>query len=357
MNWDKLAAERGTGRSMQSTMRSAVLEGAFGLDNLFIRNAPVPEPGPGELLLRMRAASLNYRDYLTVLGTYNPRLTLPLVPVSDGVGEVVATGQGVGRAKPGDRVCPNFRLNWVSGPFRREIRHSTLGGPLPGVMRDYLVIPEEAAVHVPDFLSDVEAATLPVAAVTAWNAIRLEAGIGPEHTVLIQGTGGVALFGLQFAKLAGATVILLSGSDEKLERARALGADHLINYRSVPEWDRSVRELTEGRGVDLVLELGGADTLDRSSRCIALSGHISLIGNLSGSTAEVSLTRILMQHLRLQGITVGDRLSFETMNRAIARHRLRPVVDRVFAFEELRPALEYLAAGRHFGKICLHVSS
>lgn len=338
---------------MKATMRAAMLERDFGLDNLAYRRIPVPEPGPREVLVRMCAASLNFRDYLSVLGSYNKSLTLPFVPVSDGVGVVTAVGSEVTRVKPGDRVCPAFRTNWVAGPFRPEVRLATLGGPLPGVMSEFVLLDHEAAVQIPDYLTDEEAACLPVAAVTAWNAIRVEGQIGPEHTVLVQGTGGVALFGAQFAKLCGAEVILISGSDEKIARARALGVDHLINYRLEPDWDRRARAITGGRGVDLVLELGGAQTLDRSVRATALGGQISLIGNLSGNTAEVSVTRVLMQHLRVQGITVGDRLSFETMLRAMRRQALRPVVDKVFAFEELRPALEHLASGTHFGKVCL----
>ena len=335
-------------------MRTVVLEGGFGLQNLRCREAAMPSIGEHDVLLKMRAASLNYRDYLTVVGSYNPRLRLPLVPVSDGVGEVVDAGSRVTRVRVGDRVVPAFRVNWVAGPFRPEVRLATLGGPLDGVMSEYIAIPAEAAVQVPSFLSDAEAATLPVAAVTAWNALRVEGGIGPETSVLVQGTGGVALFALQLAKIAGASAIVISSSDEKLQKAKTLGADHLINYRTHPDWERLVQELTADRGVDLVLELGGAETLDKSSRCAALGGQISLIGNLSGSTAQVSLTRILMKHLRLQGITVGDRLSFEAMNRAIDRHRVRPVVDRVFQFGELRQALEYLAEGRHFGKVCIN---
>jgi NADPH:quinone reductase-like Zn-dependent oxidoreductase len=335
-------------------MRTVVLEGGFGLQNLRCREAAMPSIGEHDVLLKMRAASLNYRDYLTVVGSYNPRLRLPLVPVSDGVGEVVDAGSRVTRVRVGDRVVPAFRVNWVAGPFRPEVRLATLGGPLDGVMSEYIAIPAEAAVQVPSFLSDAEAATLPVAAVTAWNALRVEGGIGPETSVLVQGTGGVALFALQLAKIAGASAIVISSSDEKLQKAKTLGADHLINYRTHPDWERLVQELTADRGVDLVLELGGAETLDKSSRCAALGGQISLIGNLSGSTAQVSLTRILMKHLRLQGITVGDRLSFEAMNRAIDRHRVRPVVDRVFQFGVLRQALEYLAEGRHFGKVCIN---
>ena len=256
-------------------MRTVVLEGGFGLQNLRCREAAMPSIGEHDVLLKMRAASLNYRDYLTVVGSYNPRLRLPLVPVSDGVGEVVDAGSRVTRVRVGDRVVPAFRVNWVAGPFRPEVRLATLGGPLDGVMSEYIAIPAEAAVQVPSFLSDAEAATLPVAAVTAWNALRVEGGIGPETSVLVQGTGGVALFALQLAKIAGASAIVISSSDEKLQKAKTLGADHLINYRAHPDWERLVQELTADRGVDLVLELGGAETLDKSSRCAALGGQIA----------------------------------------------------------------------------------
>ncbi|MEA2562957.1 MAG: hypothetical protein QOH06_4461 [Acidobacteriota bacterium] len=328
--------------------------GAFGLDNLAVVERPDPRPGFGQVLLRMRAASLNYRDLLTVQGKYNPKLKLPLIPCSDGMGEVVELGEGVTRVRIGDRVCPIFAQQWLAGEPTREKARSTLGGPLDGTLAELMAVDQEGLVKIPDHLTDEEASSLPCAAVTAWNAL-MAGGVKAGDTVLVQGTGGVSLFALQFAKALGARVIATSSSDQKLVRVREMGAAEGINYRETPDWGARAKELTGGVGVDLVVEVGGAGTLDQSLRAVRFGGAISLIGNLAGIDAQVRLTLIFMQHVRMLGIFVGHRESFEAMNRAIAVHGLRPVVDRVFPLEESRAAFQLMGAGGHFGKICIRI--
>lgn len=329
------------------------LEEGFALDKLVKAERPEAEPGPGEVLLEMRAASLNYRDWLTINGGYGPRNSLPLVPLSDGVGEVIAVGAGVERVGVGDRVSPVFFPAWIGGEPTPAKFRLTLGGPLDGVLRRRMVIGADAVVRVPEHLSDAEAASLPCAGLTAWSAIATQGRVGPGDVVLVQGTGGVALFALQFAKLAGASVILISSRDDKLARGRQLGADAVINYRKAPDWDKQVKALTGGEGCDHIVELGGADTLARSVRAARVGGTISLIGVLSGADASFSLPLVVMRNLRLQGVTVGSRDGFEAMVRAMAAHRLHPVVDRVFRFEDAPKAFAAFAEARHYGKICI----
>lgn len=336
-------------------MRAVEIRGGFGLDSLALVERPDPVPGPGQALVRLRAAALNYRDLLTVEGKYNPKQKLPLIPCSDGAGEVLAVGDGVTRVQPGDRVCGIFAQKWLAGLPTRERLRSTLGGPLDGTLAELAVLDQEGLVKAPEHLSDEEAATLPCAGVTAWSALVTEGAVTAGDSVLVQGTGGVSLFALQLGKLLGARVIATSSRDEKLERARELGASELINYRDVPEWGRRAKELTDGAGVDHVVEVGGAGTLQQSLQAVRFGGTISLIGNLTGTKTEILLTHIFMQKIRLNGILVGHRESFEAMNRAIAFHRLRPVIDRVFPLEEARAAFEHLAAGGHFGKIVIRI--
>jgi NADPH:quinone reductase-like Zn-dependent oxidoreductase len=333
-------------------MRAFEVRGRFGLDALVPVERPDPVPAPGRVVIRLRARSLNYRDLLMVRGLYNPKLKLPLVPLSDGVGEVVAVGEGVRRVAAGDRVCPILFPRWLDGPPDREKLQDALGGPLDGTLAEAMAVPEEAVVRVPEHLTDVEAAALPCAGVTAWCALA-EGGLRAGEVLLVQGTGGVALFALQFGTMMGARVIVTSSSDAKLERARALGAAHGVNYRTTPDWERAVRDLTGGRGVDHVLELGGAGTFPRSARAVRVGGRISVIGVLAGSAGEIDLTPVLMRALQVQGVIVGSRASFEAMNAAIAAHGLRPVVDEVFAFDEALPAFERLAGQGHFGKLAL----
>jgi NADPH:quinone reductase-like Zn-dependent oxidoreductase len=343
--------EWGSGKEI--TLKAIAIQGSFGLDSLAPIELPDPTPGPGQIVIRMRAASLNYRDLMTVRGTYNPRQPLPLVPLSDGAGEVVEVGAGVTRVKKGDRVCPIFTQGWIEGEFSAQKLQTTLGGPLPGVLSELFLASEQSVVKIPAHLTDQEAATLPCAAVTAWNALFDLGRLQPGETVLVQGTGGVSIFALQFARAAGARVIVTSSSDEKLERARGLGAWETINYRTQRDWDKRALELTGGVGVDHVIEVGGADTFARSLRAVRMAGTVSVIGVLSGVSQDINLIPILMKGLRLQGLMVGSRAMFEAMNRAIEAHALRPVVDRVFPFAEAKQALAHMESGAHFGKIVI----
>jgi len=334
-------------------MKVYEIQGGFGLDHLKLAERPDPAPGPGQVLLRMRAVSLNARDLMMVAGSYNPRQRLPLIPCSDGVGEVVALGEGASRLAVGDRVATLFCQGWMGGrPSIEELR-STLGGPLDGTLAELMVLPERGVIRVPENLSDVEAATLPCAALTAWSALAEQGRVTAGDTVLVQGTGGVSIFALQFAQLLGARVIVTSRRDDKLVKARRLGAWQEINSLDDPEWGKTARELTGGVGVDHIVEVGGAGTLAQSLQAIRVGGQISLIGVLAGGAAELSIVPVFMKHVRIQGLLVGSRQAFERMNRAIAQHELRPVVDSVFPFAEVREAFEHLKSGVHFGKVCI----
>ncbi len=335
-------------------MKVFEIRGDWSFDHLQLGNRPDPQPGPGQVLLRMRAASLNYRDLVVPSRGYGAFTgNLPLIPLSDGVGEVIEVGQGVTRVKAGDRVCPCFHQSWIAGAPDLERLTRTLGGPVDGTMAELMCLPAEGVVTVPAHLTDEQAATLPCAALTAWSAIVTYDELAPGSRVLVQGTGGVALFALAFAKLAGCHVTVISSSDEKLARARAMGADVGINYTTTPEWAKATREITGGRGFDHVVELGGEKTLPQSLRAIRPGGTISMIGVLSGSALSAPLGHVVTRQVRLQGITVGSRDGFEAMMRAIAQHRLVPVVDKVYAFEQLKEAMEALKRGAHFGKICI----
>lgn len=319
-----------------------------------LEDAPTPKPGPGEVLVRMRAASLNFRDLMISKGVYNPHFKLPLVPLSDGAGEVVENGPGASRFRPGDRVSCNFMARWVDGPLDDAKARSALGGEVPGVLAEEVVLPECGLVGVPDSLSFEEAATLPCAAVTAWHGLFETGGVRPGQTILTQGTGGVSIFALQFGKAAGLRVVITSSSDAKLERARALGAAETINYKSTPDWEKAARELTDGRGVDLVVELGGAGTLPKSLRAVKTGGTIAMIGVLSAGEG-VDPVPVLIRGIRLQGVFVGSRAMYESMLRAIEYHAIKPVVDRVFPFDQAVDALRHLESGSHFGKVVIGI--
>jgi len=336
-------------------MKAVVIDGSFGLDNLKVVERPTPEPGPGQVLVRVAAASLNYRDLLTVNGAYNPRQPLPLVPCSDGAGRVEQVGEGVERVAVGQRVATCFCQGWISGaPSRERLRH-TLGGPLDGTLSQYMVLDQQGVVAVPEQLTDEQAATLPCAALTAWTALAEQGSVRAGDWVLLQGTGGVSIFALQLCKALGARVIITSSSDDKLARARELGAEVTINYKSEPNWGKAARAATGGAGVDHVVEVGGAGTLAQSLKATAVGGTISLIGVLSGVSTELNLLPVLMQYVRVQGILVGHRDGFEAMNRAIEASRLTPVVDRVFELEQTREALQHMAAGGHLGKVVIRI--
>ena len=331
------------------------IQDEFGLDHLVQAERPDPRPGPGQVLVQVHASSLNFRDLMMIEGLYNPRQKLPLVPNSDGAGEVVEVGRGVTRFKVGDRVAGIFAQKWLAGaPEMDNIRGSTLGGPLDGMLAEYQVFEEDGLVHIPSHLDYQEAATLPCAAVTAWNALFVQGNVKAGDTVLLLGTGGVSLFGLQFAQMAGARAIITSGSDEKLERVRNIGAWETINYKTTPEWDRRVLELT-GTGVDHVVEVGGAGTLARSINAVTLGGTVTVIGVLSGTATELDVRSLLMKSVRLQGLFVGNRRMFEDMNRAIAWHGMKPVIDRAFNFSQAPQAYKYMGSGQHFGKIVIQV--
>lgn len=328
--------------------------GAFGLSGLKVTERPKPDVQPGTVLVRVRAASLNYRDLMVALGHYNPKMKLPRIPCSDGAGEVVEVGAGVEGVKVGDRVAGTFFQSWTDGEQTEAGARSALGGDLDGMLSEYVLLAREGFVHVPEHMSFEEGATLPCAALTAWHSLVEKGGVKPGDTVLVQGTGGVSLFGLQIARLAGARVIATSSSDEKLERALALGASDGINYQTHPKWDERVRELTGGLGVDHIVEVGGAGTLGLSFRSVRRGGNIGVIGVLTGN-AEVNPMPILMRGIRVQGIYVGSRKMFENMNRAFALARTKPVIDRTFALSEIQDALLHMQGGRHFGKIVIEL--
>jgi NADPH:quinone reductase-like Zn-dependent oxidoreductase len=326
----------------------------FGIDNLSQVNVDRKPPSAGEVTVRLRAASLNYRDVMMVQGTYNPKLRLPLVPFSDGAGEVAEVGEGVTRWKLGDRVCPIFMQGWIDGELDYDKSKTTLGGDLDGCLREFGTFHEDGLVRIPDHLAFEEAACLPCAGVTAWNALMVSGGLRGGETVLLQGTGGVSTFALQFAKLAGASVFITSSSDEKLERARQIGADEVINYREHPDWDSIVLERTSRRGVDHVVEVGGAGTLQRSMRAVRIAGHIAVIGVVAGR-GEFTNVPIFMKALRLIGVFVGSRSMFEEMNAAVENSGMRPVIDKVFDFDEAPAALDHMRSGGHFGKIVVRI--
>jgi len=324
-----------------------------GLDALTLVERPQPQPKAGQVLVKIKAASLNYRDLLVAKGAYGAKSLKPIVPLSDAAGEVVAVGEGVTRVRVGDRVAGIFMQTFISGELTPEKANSALGGAIDGVLAEYVVFDEQGVVKIPIHLSYEEAATLPCAAVTAWNAMIAEGQLKAGDTVLLQGTGGVSLFGLQFAKMMGARVILTSSSDEKLDRAIQLGADVGINYKTTSDWDEKVEKLTDGRGVDLVVEVGGSGTLSKSLRAVRYGGRVAMIGVLTGIAGDVSTGSILFKHIRVQGIYVGSRDLFEDMNRSISLHQMKPIIDRVFPFHEAKAALAYLESGAHFGKVCI----
>lgn len=337
--------------NQKSSMRAMEAKD-FSINGLNLVERPVPKPRRGEILVRIKAASLNYRDLAILTQKYMAALPLPYVPASDCGGEVVEVGEEVIRFKIGDRVTPIYTQGWHDGyPTPEQRTKRTLGAPLSGVLQDYVVVPAEDAVSIPSNLSDGEAATLPIAALTAWSTLQ-EGGIKAGDTVLVQGTGGVALFALQFAKIMGARVIVLSSSDEKLVRAKRLGADIGINYRTTPDWGVAVKEATGGRGVDIIVETAGA-TMEKSLAAVAFGGFIGIVGFVAGMKAEIPLRSIIGPMIRIQGIAVGSRARFEAMNRAIVLHKLKPVVDSTFPIEKAADAFRHLEQGKHFGKIVI----
>ncbi len=325
---------------------------SFGFEGLSLVERPVPVPGPNQVLVQMHAWSLNYRDLMTLTGRYNPRLKLPQIPLSDGAGQIVDVGSEVKNSRIGDRIAGTFFERWISGAATDELARTALGAGRDGVLAEYVALHEDGVVPIPEHLSYAEAATLPCAALTAWNALVVEGKIKAGDTILTLGTGGVSIFALQFALLNGARVIITSSSDKKLERARQLGASETINYSQTPDWGKYVRQLTGGRGVDLVVEVGGAGTFGQSVAALRRGGTLSLIGVLAKGS-DVNIVTVLMNGIRVQGIFVGSREMFSTMNAAISLHTLHPVIDRTFGFEEAVEAFALMESGKHFGKICI----
>jgi NADPH:quinone reductase-like Zn-dependent oxidoreductase len=330
----------------------AIQLSAFGLDHLDLVDLPAPRPGPREVLVRMEAASLNFRDHMVVNGDLYRGVPLPIAPVSDGAGTVLEVGEEVTRFKPGDHVTTFYKSRWIAGAMRPEWEGAEIGGPEPGVMRELACFDQYSLARAPAHLSSVQAATLPIAALTAWQILET-AHVTAGQSVLLLGTGGVALFALQFAKARGARAIVLSSSDEKLGRAKALGADVGINYRTHPQWGSLVREASGGTGVDVVVETIGAATLARSLEAVRMHGFIAVLGWIGGSEATLPLTPMVLKRVRLQGISVASLETHEQMVAAIEAIGLQPVIDHVYGFAQLREAFEQLVAGRHFGKLAI----
>ncbi len=337
-------------------MRLYRLPRQTGLNDLTFTEADAPKCGRGQVMVRMRAASLNFRDLSVANGTYMLSALPPdLVPLSDGAGEVVEVGDGVTRVKPGDRVAGIFMQGWLGGDIEPQHGQTALGGAIDGVLAEYVVFDEQGLVHIPEHLSYQQAATLPCAAVTAWNALYGLHPLQPGQTVLILGTGGVSIFALQFARAAGARVIATSSSDDKLERVRAMGASDGINYKANPEWQDRVRDLTDGHGADQVVEVGGPGTLGRSLAAARNGGVVTLIGVLT--RGQIDPLAIFKSGTIVRPIYVGSRQMFEAMNRAISQHRLEPVIDRVFPLEDAKGAYEHLKGATHLGKVVIDLSS
>ncbi len=332
-------------------MKAWRIEDEGGIDALNLADIGIGEPGPGEVRFRVKASSVNRRDFNTVRAPGERNTPLPRIPNSDAAGEVVAVGDGVTEFGPGDRVASCFFKRWEGGRMRAPIMASALGGAEEGMLSEEAILPQTALVAIPEHLTWEEAGTLTCAGVTAWNALVAQGCLKAGDTVLVMGTGGVSIFALQFAKMMGARVIVTSKSDEKLERARGLGADETVNYADTPDWDEAVMELTGGQGVDHVVEVGGPGTLQKSINATGFGGHIGMIGLLS--LGEVNVVPLLRKSVRLSGIYVGSREMFRDMNAAIGASRMRPVIDRVFGFDDARSAYHALGSDAHFGKIVI----
>jgi NADPH:quinone reductase-like Zn-dependent oxidoreductase len=327
-----------------------------GIGNLTVTDIEEPSPGPGEVKVRLKASSLNYRDLVTVEGGYGSKQKQSgLIPLSDGAGEVVAVGDGVRRYQAGDRVTPIFFTDWIGGEPTAQAQAKALGGSVQGCAAEFAVFPEHGVVPTPDHLSDAEAASTVCAGLTAWQAVVEKGGIRPGDWVLTQGTGGVSIFALQFARAMGARVIATTSSDVKAERLKELGAEHVINYLDISDWGKAAKSLTGGAGVDLVVEVGGAGTLTQSLKSIRIGGTVAMIGILAGQASEVNMGYVLMTNSRIQGITVGSREMHLAMYRAMEAHGIRPVISDTFALGDIGAALAHQKAGKHFGKIALTI--
>ncbi len=330
-------------------------QGGAGIDALQLVERAEPKPAYRQVLVKVNACSLNFRDFAIARGSYRMGVRENVVPLSDGAGEVVEIGPGVTRVKVGDRVAGNFFQRWSGGEPSADAHKSALGGGIDGMLAEYVALEEDGVVKIPRHLSLEEGATLPCAAVTVWHAMFEHAKLKAGDTVLLQGTGGVSIFGLQFAKATGIRAVITSSSDEKLKRAKALGAAFGINYKTTPDWDKAATEFTGGVGVDHVVEVGGAATLTRSFGALRAGGKITLIGGLSGGATELNPGLIFARRANVQGISVGSTQMFEAMNRAIEANALKPVIDKIFPFAEAKAAYHHMASGAHFGKIVIGV--
>ncbi len=330
-------------------------KGGAGIESVVQVERPEPKPGHRQVLVKVKACSLNFRDLGIVRGTYRVPVRENVIPLSDGAGEVVAVGPDVVRVKPGDRVAGNFFQRWPGGEAMPDAHASALGGGIDGMLAEYAVLEEDGVVKIPSHLSLEEGATLPCAGVTAWHAMMEHARLRAGDTVLLQGTGGVSIFGLQFAQAAGIRAIITSSSDEKLARAKKLGAAFGINYKTTPDWDKAALEFTGGVGVDHVIEVGGAATLARSFGAIRVGGKVSMIGGLSGGATELNPGLIFSRRANVQGISVGSTQMFLALNRAVEANAIKPVIDKVFAFADAQAAYKHMASGAHFGKIVIGV--
>jgi NADPH:quinone reductase-like Zn-dependent oxidoreductase len=331
-------------------------KGGAGIEALAKVERPEPKPAHRQVLVKVSACSLNFRDLGIVRGTYRMPVRDNVVPLSDGAGEVTAVGAGVTRVKVGDKVAGCFFQRWPGGEPAPDVQAGALGGSVDGMLAEFVLLEEEGVVKIPAHLSLEEGACLPCAGVTVWHAMFEHAKLGAGQTVLLQGTGGVSIFGLQLAHAAGAQVVITSSSDDKLARAKKLGANHIVNYKTTPDWEKAAMEFTGGRGVDHVVEVGGAGTLARSFAAIRVGGKISMIGGLSGPATELNPGLILARRANVQGISVGSTQMFEAMNRAIAANAIKPAIDKVFGFDEVQAAYKHMASGAHFGKIVIRVA-
>jgi len=336
-------------------MKAWEIVSANGVDGLALNERPSPVAGPGEVIVRVRASSVNYRDLATIEDPEPRGIKYPTIPNSDGAGEIIAVGSGVSRFSAGDRVMGCFFQNWPSGGISASAMGSAMGGAIDGVLAEEVVLKEDAIVRIPDHLSYEEAATLPCAAVTAWNALFGQGSVMAGETVLLLGTGGVSVFAQQFATMAGAKTIVTSSSNDKLQRVASMGAWQIINYRQNPDWEKTVLEMTDGHGVDRVVEVGGPGTLQKSISAARVGGSISLIGILTGAGGQIVPTDIMRKSLNIRGIYVGSREMFEDMARAIDTHKLKPVIDMVVSFEDAPDAYRHMRAAGHFGKIVISV--
>ena len=330
-----------------------VHSGQGGGNRLAIVDAPVRAPGAGEVLVRVRAASLNRHDIYAWKGQFGPGGRDNIVPLSDGVGEVAAVGTGVTRFRVGDHVAAIFFQGWVSGRPGAHVTTTALGGDLDGMLSQYVTLSEQGLVKLPAHLSFEEGATLPCAGVTAWNGLFTRGGMQAGDYVLLEGTGGVSIFGLQFAVAAGAKPIITSSHDEKLERAKSMGAVGTVNYKKTPDWDKEVRALTGGTGVQEALEVGGKDSLPHALASLSSGGHVALIGGLGGFGGDVPVTALMRAGISVSGIYVGSRADFEAMNAFIAQHKIKPVIDKVFDFQDAQAAYELMESDNFFGKIVI----